>query len=113
MKTYFKPIAVCLLPVVALVAGCGGGTRQDANERSGTYKVDVASAAFPLKQHLAQPAVLSIAVKNTDDHPLPDVAVTVDSFTKDSKQAGLADPARPVWVVDNGPVGGDTAYVNT
>lgn len=113
MRSHFKPIAVCLLPLAALVAGCGGGTRQDANEKAGTYKVDVPSAAFPTSQHLAQSSELSIAVHNADTRPLPDVAVTVDSFTKDSKQPGLADPARPVWIVDAGPLGGDTAYVST
>jgi hypothetical protein len=107
-----KP-TVCLLSLAVLVAGCGGGTRQDANEKSGTFKVDVPSAAFPAEQHLAQPSVLSIAVRNADSNPLPDVAVTVDSFTKDSTQAGLADRSRPVWIVDQGPVGGDTAYVGT
>ena len=113
MRSHFKTIAVCLLPLAGLVAGCGGGTRQDANEKSGTYKVDVPSAAFPSSQHLAQSSVLAIAVHNADTRPLPNVAVTVDSFNKDSKQPGLADPSRPVWIIDSGPLGGDTAYVGT
>jgi hypothetical protein len=104
---------VCLLPLSALGAGCGGGERQDKNEPSGSFSVKVAKASFPEKQSLAQPTELSIVVKNTDSKPLPDVAVTVDSFTKDSAQAGLADPQRPVWIVDRGPVGGETAFVNT
>jgi hypothetical protein len=103
----------CLLLSSALGAGCGGGTRQHKNEPSGNFSVKVATATFPAKQTLAEPTKLSIVVKNTDSKALPDVAVTVDSFTKASQQVGLADPQRPVWIVDKGPVGGETAYVNT
>lgn len=106
-------VAASLVSVALLATGCGGGSRQDENEPSGSFKVDVPSAQFPAKQHLAQPSVLSIAVHNADDHALPNVAVTVDSFTKASQQPGLADPSRPVWIVDQGPIGGDTAYVGT
>ncbi len=103
----------CLLPSSAFIAGCGGGERQDKNEPSGSFSVEVAKATFPQKQSLAEPAELSIVVRNTDTKALPDVAVTVDSFSKASEQAGLADPQRPVWIVDRGPVGGETAFVNT
>jgi hypothetical protein len=103
----------CLLPLCALGAGCGGGERQDKNEPSGNFSVEVAKASFPAQQSLAEPTELSIVVRNTDSKPLPDVAVTVDSFTKASEQTGLADPQRPVWIVDRGPVGGETAYVST
>jgi hypothetical protein len=100
-----------LTGAVAL-AGCGG-TRQDANEPAGTFKVDVVDASFPAKQHLSKPERLRIAVKNTGDRDVPDVAVTVDSFSEVSQQPGLADPSRPVWLVDHAPRGGTTAYVNT
>lgn len=103
----------CLLTLPALAAGCGGGDRQDANEPSGSFAIEVAKADFPEKQTLAEPTELQIAVKNTDSKALPNVAVTVDSFSKTSDQAGLADNKRPVWIVDEGPVGGDTAFVNT
>lgn len=102
-----------LVPLAVLSAGCGGGQRQDKNEPSGNFAVEVTGASFPAKQTLAEPTKLSIAVKNTDSKPLPNVAVTVDSFSKATKDASLADPNRPVWIVDEGPVGGDTAYVNT
>jgi hypothetical protein len=95
------------------LAGCGGGKQQDAGEPSGTFRVDVVDASFPAKQHLAQPEDFKIAVKNTGDRDVPDVAVTVDSFGQVATQPGLADPQRPVWIVDEGPRGGDTAYVNT
>jgi hypothetical protein len=103
-----------LAVVAALVAGCGGGTRQDANETSGTFNVDVVNASFPLKQHLARQAKLVIEVKNTGTKTIPDVAVTVQpGFTVQDQRADLADTNRPVWIVDDGPLGGGTADNNT
>jgi hypothetical protein len=95
------------------VAGCGGGARQDAAEPSGTFQVDVVRASFPTKQHLAQPERFVIAVRNSGDKTVPNVAVTVSSFAERSEQAGLADPERAVWIIDDSPRGGQTAYTNT
>ena len=95
------------------VAGCGGATRQDAAEPTGTFKVDVVNASFPTKQHLAKSERFVISVRNTGHEAVPNVAVTVDSFATRSQQAGLADPSRAVWIVDTSPPGGDTAYTNT
>ncbi len=113
MRAFRTTTAVCLLPLAALSAGCGGGERQDKNEPKGNYAVEVAKAEFPAKQSLAKDTTLSIVVKNNDTKTLPNVAVTVDKFSKTSDQAGLADTQRPVWIVDRGPFGGETAYVNT
>ena len=107
-----------------VAAGCGGGERQDADEPSGTFPVDVVKATFPTKQRLAETSELQIAVRNAGDKAVPNVAVTVESdeadqtaaaaaFAEASDQPGLADPSRPVWVLDTGPHGGITAYVNT
>jgi hypothetical protein len=95
------------------LAGCGGGEPQDADEPSGTFQVDVVRASFPTKQHLAQPERFVIAVRNTGDQAVPNVAVTVSSFAERSEQAGLADPERAVWIIDSSPSGGQTAYTNT
>jgi hypothetical protein len=95
------------------VAGCGGGERQDAAEPSGTFQVDVVSASFPTKQHLAQPERFVIAVRNSGQKTVPNVAVTVSSFAERSEQAGLADSQRAVWIIDDSPRGGQTAYTNT
>ena len=95
------------------MAGCGGGQRQDANEPSGTFPMNVVRADFPKAQSLAKPEAMTITVKNTGTKEIPNLAVTVDSFTTRSQQQGLADPERPVWIVDAGPIGGTTAYVNT
>lgn len=95
------------------VAGCDGDERQDANEPSGTYTVEVVEASFPEEQSLAAPTEMEITVRNADTKPVPVVAVTVDSFSKDSEQPDLADPSRPIWVVDDEPEGGVSAYTDT
>jgi hypothetical protein len=94
-----------------LLAGCGQ-PRQDENEPAGKFPVDV-SASFPSVQHLAQPTVLRIKVHNAGRKRIPDVAVTVRGFDYLSQETGLADAHRPLWVVDAGPRGGDTALVST
>ena len=99
---------------LALLAGCGGeSARQDADEAKGTWKVEVVEAEFPASQRLAKQETMRIRVRNSDDRTLPNVAVTVEGFSARSEQAGLADASRPVWVVDDGPRGGTTAYTNT
>jgi hypothetical protein len=104
-------------PLAALaalgVAGCGGGTRQDADEPAKTYRVAIVRATFPARQHLAAPARLVVEVRNTSKATLPDVAVTVDSFSTRSERSDLADAQRPVWVIDRPPEGSTTAYTNT
>ena len=99
--------------VVAFAVGCGGGEPQDKNEPSGTFSMNVVKAAFPSSQSLAKQEAMTIAVKNTDSREIPDLAVTIDSFTTRSQEPGLADPNRPIWIVDEGPTGGTTAYTNT
>lgn len=99
--------------LAAGLAGCGGGERQDANERAGTFTVDVTRAAFPETQRLSRAATMQIAVKNAGTEAMPNVAVTVDSFSRRSEQSGLADPEQPIWIVDEEPRGGTTAYTNT
>jgi hypothetical protein len=97
-----------------LVAGCGGGTRQDANEPSGTFNVAVTHASFATKQRLARQERMVIEVKNVDTKTIPDVAVTVEpGFTVRSTRTDLSDPNRPVWIVDDGPLGGETATTDT
>ena len=105
--------APCAIGAALAAAGCGGGERQDASEPSGTFRVAIVRASFPTKQHLAKQERFVIAVRNTGSRTVPDLAVTVDSFASRSQQAGLADPSRAVWIIDDGPRGGDTAYTNT
>jgi hypothetical protein len=109
----FASVAVaCSVAVVA--AGCGGGgARQDANEPSGNFRVQIVRADFPSKQSLAKRSKMVIAVKNVDSRTIPNIAVTVKSFDQRSNDPNLADPRRPIFVVNTGPHGGDTAYVGT
>jgi len=117
-----------LLALAALaVVGCGGGERQDADEPEGKFKVDVVKASFPEKQKLAQTSDLVIAVENAGDRAIPNVAVTVTGFDTRLDDPTLADPSRPVFVVngrkasigglpeskDAAPAGCETAYVDT
>ena len=102
-------VSTCALALAA----CGGGERQDENEPEGNFVVDVTEAKFPEKQALARQEKLTLRVRNADTKPIPNVAVTVDGFSRDTEQAGVADPDRPVWIIDNGPKGGTTAYVGT
>jgi hypothetical protein len=104
-------LAACL---TVAAAGCGGGSeRQDADEPSGTWTVDVVEAQFPKSQRLAERATMRIRVRNREDRAIPNVALTVEGFSRRSEQAGLADPERPIFIVDDGPRGGVTAYTNT
>ena len=103
-----------VIACAALIAGCGGGgERQDANEPSGNFKVQVVRAKFPNRQSLAKRSRMVIAIKNVDTKTIPNVAVTVNSFDQTKNDPTLADPRRPQFIVNKGPSGGDTAYVGT
>jgi hypothetical protein len=125
-----------------LVSACGGGQRQDASEPSGHFPVTVAAASFPASQKLSQHSHLVITVRNSGHKAIPDVAVTIcnvtcaypapkgegsssQAFAANINQTYLANPSRPLWIVDRGPGacsyscqnGGQgaavTAYTNT
>jgi hypothetical protein len=112
-----------------LAAGCGGGARQDANEPDATFTVALVHPSFPAVQAVARPSTMILGVHNASTATMPNVAVTVDSFSYVSNFADLASSKRPIWVVEQGPGevpkrpveseaisppgGGQTAYVNT
>jgi hypothetical protein len=104
-----------------LLAGCGGGERQDENEPSGTFKVDVVKASFPKDQSISSASTMRVVVRNADTRTIPNIAVTITSgdasdgggFTTRSESSGQADPTRALWIVDAEPRGGSTAYVST
>lgn len=101
------------LATVVLSLGACGAERQDENEPEGTYKVDVVSASFPGRQHLADEATLRLEVQNRDEREIPNLAVTVDGFGQRRDDATLSDPERPVWIVNQGPRNANTALTNT
>ena len=97
-----------------LIAGCGGGTRQDASEPSGNYTVDVVAAKFPANQALSQHSHLVITVHNAESKTIPDISITitdgspdlgtqVQAFAERLNMPGVASQSRPVWIVDRGP----------
>ena len=117
-------LAVLTLSFAALaLAGCGG-ERQDADAPSGSFAVDVTGATFPARQRIAEPATLRLKVANRGERAVPNLAVTVQTeprrsgdaptaFAQSADEPGLADSSRAVWVLDEGPSGGDTAYTDT
>jgi hypothetical protein len=98
-----RDASIALATVAAIVlAGCGG-SRQDAHEPEATYRMKVARVSFPRLQAVARPVTLEIAMRNVSTQTVPTVAVTVDSLTYNSRYAALADPRRPIWVIERGP----------
>jgi hypothetical protein len=91
-------------------SACGsGGERQDVTEPSGNFPVQVTKSKFPNRQLLAETSDLELAIKNVGDQTIPDLAVTV--YTGETKADGsfnirvdepnLANPNRPVWILEN------------
>jgi hypothetical protein len=117
------------LVAVSLVAlaGCGGGERQDKNEASGNFPVEVVKASFPETQKLAKSSDLVVTVRNAGRETIPNIGLTIDGFDERKNNPDLADPHRPVFAIngvqvkiagfpeskDASPRGCDTAYVNT
>jgi hypothetical protein len=100
------------------VSACGGGERQDVDEPSGSFQVEVANATFPKRQRLPYASDLQLEIKNVDDQTVPNLAVTIwtgdtkasgtatgsgqGSFNVPVDQPGLANPNRPVWILEQG-----------
>jgi hypothetical protein len=108
-----RAVPIALACAGLIVSGCGGGERQDKNEPEGSFKVEIVQAKFPDSQSLAKRSEMVIAVKNVDTRTIPNAAVTVNSFDQRSNDPNLADPSRPLFVLNRGPRGGETAYVGT
>jgi hypothetical protein len=114
-------LAIALAALAA--AGCGS-ERQDEDEPEGEFTLEIVEASFPARQSTAQRATMRLAVRNTDDRELPNLAVTLategadggdpaGAFAVAAKDTRLADGNQPVWIVDRGPEGGETAATNT
>jgi hypothetical protein len=104
----------------AAATACGSGGAQDAHAPSGRFRVTVSSATFPSSQRLSQHSRLTIKVRNTGKHVIPDIAVTICNvtcafpapvgegtsvapFAQYLHMSGAASHSRPVWVVDRPP----------
>ena len=119
-----RRLTALLAAAIVVTSGCGGGERQDADEPEGTFRLEVVDAAFPARQSIAEPVTMRIRVRNEDSEAAPNVAVTVETeaagpdsgpvaFAQGQSDPRLADPNRPVWVIDEEPAGGASAYANT
>lgn len=125
------------------VAACGSSSdMQSAGEPKGSFPVQISTATFPANQSLAEHTHLVIVVRNAGHKTIPNVAVSIcnvtcsasaaagegssaRAFAANLNQQYLANPSRPVWIVDRGPGpcgyscqgGGEgaaaTAYANT
>ena len=92
-----------------LIAGCGSKERQDENEVEADFPVEVTVDEFAPKQRLAETTDLELAFRNSGDETIPDLALTIytgdqvadGAFNTRSEQEGLADPNRPVWILEN------------
>lgn len=95
-----------------MLAGCGAMPAQDEDEPEGEFQVRVDEASFPEKQTLAKDSRLEIEVRNVGDRTIPNINVTVHGFDRkvrdpaDPSQVDpeLANPSRPIFVVDQSPV---------
>ena len=120
---------MCGVLVGALLSGCGGSER-NAHEPKSIYTVEVAAVHFPVKQAVAHDTYLGMIVRNAGVKTIPNVAVTLDSFSYTNNYANLSSRKRPIWIVNTGPGatarnppvateelnppgGGETAFVNT
>ena len=105
------------------VAACGEEQKaQSDNEPQGEFEVEVTEATFPTAQRLAQTSDLVLGVENTGDEALPELAFTIrtvdpksgerevaassaqtsaGSFSVPIDDPSLANPARPVWILEN------------
>jgi hypothetical protein len=73
-RTIVAALAICVL------AGCGAA-RQDAQEPTGSFPVQVVSASFPPSQRLSEHTHLVIQVRNTGHRPIPNLTVTICNVT--------------------------------
>jgi hypothetical protein len=102
------------------LSACGSGAEQNVNEPLGKFPVAISTASFPHSQKLAQHSHLVIAVRNAGTKTIAHLAVTIcnvtcangapkgegtdaQAFSADINQPYLADPSRPLWVVDQAP----------
>jgi hypothetical protein len=126
------PRAACLalsLVLAGLLASGCGAARQDAGEPHGDFRVQVLDARFPARQAIARPTSFLLRVRNPGPDTVPNLAISVDSFSYTSTFPELASRQRPVWIIDQGPGklpqrpvktatvdpagAGQTAFVNT
>lgn len=103
-------VIACICLAALTLASCGGGAeRQDESEPEGEFPVKITEAKFPSEQDLAATEDFILEVENTGDETIPDLAVTISldegdadgSFSIRDPRAQLANPNRPVWILES------------
>ena len=122
-----RTTAIACAACALLLPACGSAKKQDEDERAGNYEIELVDASFPDKQKLAKRSDLVIRVRNAGAVTAPNVAVTIKGLSERRANLELADPDRPIFVINGKPVeigglpearedaprGCDTAYVGT
>lgn len=113
---FFASLILLSASALALSACGSSAAPQNDNEPKGDFPVEVTQAKFPTAQRLAQTSDLILGVKNTGDKPLPELAITIEtdspgdtesdsvadgSFSIRVEDPSLANPSRPVWILEN------------
>ncbi|MGD9736298.1 MAG: hypothetical protein AB7V58_11940 [Solirubrobacterales bacterium] len=101
--------ALALAAVAALLAACGDSSSAD-KEAAGEFDVGVTAASFPSVQRLGQTSLLKLSLENEGEKTVPNLVVSFTvagkqgataslPFGVHERQADLANPTRPVWVL--------------
>jgi hypothetical protein len=122
-------LSLCLVGAAAALASGCGGSEQTKGEPTSSFPMQIVHASFPTRQAVPHATQLVLSVRNPGPKTIPNVAVTLDSFSYVDHYPGEAAPRQPVWIVDRGPGdtprravqsqavdppgSGTTAYVNT
>lgn len=102
------------------VTACGSGQNQAASEPRGNFPVQITARSFPSSQRLAEHTRLVLVVRNAGHKTIPNVAVSIcnvtcaaraaagegtsaAAFSENLNQQYLANPSRPIWIVDRPP----------
>lgn len=105
------------LALTLSISACGGDSdQQDADEPTGNFPVEVVNASFPERQQLVETSDLELEIDNVGDETIPDLAVTIYTtltppptgepkanrpFAVRLDEPDLADPTRPVWILEH------------
>lgn len=108
--TRLRTAAIALAAVALAVGLAACGESSSDKEAGGEYEVGVTAASFPTLQRLGQTSLLKLSFKNEGEKDLPNLVVSFTLAGKQGataslpfgiheRQAGLANPTRPVWVL--------------
>lgn len=102
---------------VGSLAGCGASEDTVGGDGDAPFAIAATATLEPV-QRLGSSYSMRLTIVNKDHRSLPTVGVTVTGFSRaiaagDDGAGRVADPRRPIWVVDAPPRGASTAYRDT